>query len=97
MVDTGGYSSALRDKYQFYLLSDIVFEVAGKRISPGSYGCGFLEGSFVLMDLGGNELLRSAVTHDDAMTRPRPLQMVVGKAPDEFRLYLGRDFITIRP
>jgi hypothetical protein len=97
LVDTGGYSSALRDKYQFYLLSDIVFEVAGKRISPGSYGCGFLEGSFVLMDLGGNELLRSAVTHDDAMTRPRPLQMVVGKAPDEFRLYLGRDFVTIRP
>jgi hypothetical protein len=97
MVDTGGYSSALRDKYQFYLLSDTAFAVAGKRFSPGSYGCGFLEGSFVLMDLGGNEVFRSAVTHDNAMTRPRPLQIVAGKAPDEFRLYLGRDFITIQP
>ena len=44
MVDTGGYSSALRDKYQFYLLSDTAFEIEGKKFSPGSYGCGFGQG-----------------------------------------------------
>jgi hypothetical protein len=97
MVDTGGYSSALRDKYQFYLLSDTAFEIEGKNFSPGSYGCGFVQDSLLVMDLSGNELFRKPVTHDASMTRPRPLQMQAGKSPDEFRLYLGRDFVTIRP
>jgi hypothetical protein len=97
MVDTGGYSSAIRDKYQFYLLSDTAFEIEGKKLSPGSYGCGFGQDGLLVMDLGGNELFRKPVTHDPSMTRPRPLQMQAGKSPDEFRLYLGRDFVTIRP
>jgi hypothetical protein len=97
MVDTGGYSSSIRDKYQFYMLSDTAFEIDGKKLSPGSYGCGFGQDGIVVMNLGGNELFHKAVTHDDAMTRPRPLQMQAGKSPDEFRLYLGKDFVTIRP
>jgi hypothetical protein len=97
MVDTGGYSSAIRDKYQFYLLSDTAFEIEGKKFSPGSYGCGFGQDGLLVMDLGGNELFRKPVTPDASMTRPRPLQMQAGKSPDEFRLYLGRDFVTIRP
>ncbi|SRR6266702_3338215 len=97
MVDTGGYSSAIKDKYQFYLLSDTSFEIEGKKFSPGSYGCGFGQDGLLVMDLGGNELLHKPVTHDAAMARPRPLQMQAGKGPDEFRLYLGRDFVTIRP
>jgi len=95
MVDTGGYSTSIRDRYQFYLLSDTSFEVDGKKLSPGAYGCGFVKDGFLVMDLGGNELRSTPVTHDEAMTRPRPLQIQAGKSPDEFRLYLGRDFITI--
>jgi hypothetical protein len=97
VVDTGGYSSAVQQKYQFYLLSDTGFELNGKRFTPGSYGCGFWEKNILVMDLGGNEVYRSPVAHDDAMTRPRPLQIVAGKATDEYRLYLGRDYVTLRP
>ena len=97
MVDTSGYSSAIRNKYQFYILSDTAFEIEGKKFSPGSYGCGFGLDGLLVVDLGGNELFRKPVTHDASMTRPRPLQMQAGKSPDEFRLYLGRDFVTIRP
>jgi hypothetical protein len=97
IVDTSGYSSAIQNKYQFYILSDTAFEIDGKKFSPGSYGCGFGQEGVLVMDLGGNELFRKAVTHDTAMTRPRPLQILASKSPDEFRLYLGRDFVTIRP
>lgn len=96
LVDTGGYSTALRDKYQFYLLTDTAVELGGKKISPGSYGCGFFESKLVVMDLGGNELYRGTVTHDEPMPRPRPLQIVAEKG-NEFRLYLGRDYAVLRP
>jgi hypothetical protein len=98
LVDTGGYSTSVRDRYQFYLLSDTPFEAGGKKLGPGAYGCGFLQdGGLLVMDLGGNELLRAPVTHDTGFARPRPLQIEAGQSSDEFRLYLGRDFITLRP
>ena len=97
LVDTGGYSTSIRNKYQFYLLVDRPIEAGGKRIAPGAYGCGFLpDAGMLVMDLGGNELLRATVTHDAGLTRPRPLQMVAGKVPEEYRLYLGQDFVTIK-
>ena len=95
LVDTGGYSTAIRGKYQFYLLSDTPFEIAGKKLSAGAYGCGFVQDGLLVMDLGGKEIFHAPVTSDAAMTRPRPLEIVAGKGPDEFRLYLGRDFVTI--
>ena len=97
LVDTGGYASSVRNRYQFYLLSDMAFEAGGKRLGAGAYGAGFLpEGGLLVMDLGGKELLRAPLTHDDAMARPRPLQMVPGGGAEEYRLYLGKDFVTVR-
>lgn len=93
MVDTGGYSSGVRDRYQFYILTDVPVEIGGKRLGPGAYGAGFLSGTgFEVMDLGGAELFHAATQHDAAMQRPRPLQVVAG-ANGHFRLYLGRDFV----
>jgi len=93
MVDTGGYSSGLRERYQFYILTDVAVDVGGKRLSPGAYGAGFLaDKGFEVMDLGGAELFHAAVQHDAAMPRPRPLQ-VTASGNGHFRLYLGRDFV----
>jgi len=96
MVDTGGYSSGVRDRYQFYLLTDTAIEVGGKRIVPGAYGGGFLSDGFLLMDLGAHELLRVPVTVDSSMKRPRPLQFVAGPQAGEYRLYLGRSYVTLK-
>ncbi|SFS20545.1 hypothetical protein SAMN05421771_3686 [Granulicella pectinivorans] len=94
LVDTGGYSSAIRDRYQFYLLADTTFEIGGKRLGPGAYGCGFLSDGLLVMDLGGHDVVKTATTKDAGMARPRPLQ-ITGTA-DEARLYLGREYVTIR-
>ena len=97
LVDTGGYSTAIRSRYQFYLLNDTPLDVGGKKISPGAYGCGFVQdGGLLVMDLGGNELLRLPVKHDDDMQHPRPLQMLPGQKPEEVRLYLGRDYVLLQ-
>ncbi|MEO6801791.1 MAG: hypothetical protein ABI197_00955 [Granulicella sp.] len=96
LVDAGGYSSAIRDRYQFYLLADTAIEIGGKRLGPGAYGCGFLRDGMLLMDLGGHDQLKAATANDAGMTRPRPLQILSGKTAEEYRLYLGRDFVVIR-
>jgi hypothetical protein len=97
VVDTSGYSTAQRETYQFYLLTDVALEAGGKRIAPGAYGCGFLaDKGFIVLDLGGNELLHVPITRDAAMARPRPLQMIPGASADAFKLYVGRDFVTLQ-
>lgn len=93
MVDTGGYSSGVRERYQFYILSDVAIEIAGKRLPPGAYGAGFLaDKGFEVMDLGSTEIFHAAVQRDAGLQRPRPLQ-VTSAENGHYRLYLGRDFV----
>lgn len=96
MVDTGGYSSAVRDRYQFYLLTDTAIEIGGKHVAAGAYGAGFVADGFLLMDLGGHELLRLPVTTDAPMKRPRPLQFVAAPQAEEYRLYAGRAYVSLK-
>jgi hypothetical protein len=93
MVDAGGYSSGMREKYQFYILSDVSIDIAGKRLPAGAYGAGFLtDKGLEVMDMGGTELFHAAVKHDAAIQRPRPLQVTDG-GNGRYRLYLGRDYV----
>jgi hypothetical protein len=97
MVDAGGYSSAIRDRYQFYVISDTPIDIGGKRLAAGAYGAGFLETQgLVVMDLGGKELFHTPVLQDAAMKRPRPLQVLAAPSGSEYRMYLGRSYIAFR-
>lgn len=91
LVDTSGYSTGVREKYQFYLVTETAVSVGGQSLAAGSYGAGYLSnGTFTVMDVGGHELLHGAVRTDAELRRPRPLQMVA--TGGEVRLYLGRQY-----
>lgn len=95
MVDAGGYSSGVKERYQFYILSDVALEIGGKRLPAGAYGAGFLsDQGFEVMDLGGTELFHASVQHDSGMKRPRPLQ-VTASGDGRYRLYVGRDYVEL--
>ena len=98
-VDTSGYSSAIQQSYQAYLLTEVPLEIGGKTLVPGAYGIGFLAGDqFVAMDLGGHALLTVASTKDAALARPNPMQIVADPATQgQFRLYSGRSFVSLSP
>lgn len=94
LVDSSGYSTGIREKYQAYLINEVPVEIGGQTLKPGAYGIGFLEGSkFVVMDLGANDVLQVASTKDAEMKRPVPLQFVAGSAAGNYRLYHGRDYV----
>jgi hypothetical protein len=94
LVDASGYASAIREKYQAYLLTEVPLEIGGQTLKPGAYGFGFLEGNkFVVMDIGANDVLQAGSTKDTDMKHPVPFQFVAGKASGAYRLYKGRDYI----
>lgn len=96
LVDTGGYSTSVREKYQFYLITEAPLEADGHHIAPGAYGCGFVGGKFLLMDIGGGDLFQSATKSDAALKRPRPLQVLTGPSDGELKIYVGREFVALK-
>jgi len=97
MVDSSGYSTAIKEKYQAYLLNEVTLEIGGQTLKPGAYGIGFLNGGkFVVMDLGANDVLQAASQRDPEMKRPVPLQVVASATAGSYRLYAGRDYVEFR-
>lgn len=97
LVDTSGYATGLQQKYQGYLLSETALAINGKILPAGAYGFGFVaKDTFVVMDIGGHEVLKVSSEADSTMPRPRPLQIVTGAHTDIYRLYEGRRFVSIR-
>ena len=97
LVDTSGYSSAVQQTYQGYLLNEVHLKIGDKTLPPGAYGFGFVAGDkVVVLDIGGNEVLHATTLHDEHMTRPNPLQIIPeASAPGHYRLYLGRSYVLL--
>jgi len=94
LVDTAGYAADVREKYQGFLITDSPIRIGGFELPVGAYGFGFIsDGKFLVLDLGGKELVSTLVQNDKGLKRPRPLMMSKGGAG--IRLYSGRNFITI--
>jgi hypothetical protein len=94
LVDSSGYASQIRVKYQAYLITEVPIVIAGQALKPGAYGFGFLDNNkFVLMDLGANDILHATSMHDKDIHRPIPLQFMAGGMADHYRLYHGRDYV----
>ena len=94
LVDSSGYSSDIRQKYQGYLITEVALEVGGQKLPAGAYGIGFLAGDkFVAMDLGAHDILEGSSAKDAKIKRPVPLQ-IVGSG-GKYRLYVGRDYVEV--
>jgi hypothetical protein len=97
LVDSSGYSTGIKEKYQGYLLSEVPLEITGQTLKPGAYGFGFLSGGkFVVMDLGANDVLQAASQRDAEMKHPMPLQVLASAMAGSYRLYAGRDCVEFR-
>jgi hypothetical protein len=94
LVDSSGYSSDIRQKYQGYLISEGALDVAGQKLPAGAYGFGFVGGKLVVMDLGAHDVLSIASGKDADLKRPVPLQ-IVGQSGGKYRLYAGRDYVDL--
>jgi hypothetical protein len=97
LVDASGYSSQIQQTYQGYLLNETQLKIGDKTLGPGAYGFGFVAGNrMVVMDIAGNEILHATTARDETLKRPDPLHIIPdASAPGHYRLYLGRNYITL--
>lgn len=94
IVDTSGYSTEVRAKYEGFLITDSSIEIGGETLAVGAYGFGFTDdGKFRVFDVGGNQVLSVASADDRSLRRPRPLLM--SKAADGLQLYSGRSYVVV--
>jgi hypothetical protein len=94
LVDTSGYASDIRAKYEGFLITDSPIKINGSELGTGAYGFGFgNDGKLNILDLAGKEILSVSTTKDDQLRRPRPLMML--KSGNGVRLYSGKDYALI--
>jgi hypothetical protein len=95
LVDSSGYSTAIQQKYQGLLITEVKLKVGDADLTPGQYGFGFIaDNKFVVMDVGNNDVLSVAHQTDAALPRPVPLKMV--EADGAYRLYAGKKWVGIK-
>ena len=94
LVDTTGYSSEIRAKYEGFFITDEAIAVGTGVLGAGAYGFGFTStGQFNIFDVGGAPVMSVAATSDAVQLRPRPLMMTAEKGG--VRLYSGRQYVVI--
>lgn len=94
MVDTAGYSTEVRARYQGFFITDSPINVGGQELGTGAYGFGFADdGHLNILDIGGRQVLSAPATKDTKIQRPRPILITVDSG--EVRFYSGRDYAVI--
>jgi hypothetical protein len=94
LVDTSGYSSGIREKYQGFLITEVKLTIEGSSLPPGQYGFGFKDGKFLVMDVGANDVVNVAAQRDEQLARAVPLKMV--STEGGYKLYAGKNWISLK-
>ncbi|HET7207903.1 MAG TPA: hypothetical protein VFI95_15110 [Terriglobales bacterium] len=94
LVDTSGYSSGVRQKYQGLFITELKLDIEGSELSPGQYGFGFTDDKFVITDVGGHDVLSVPSKTDDQLKRAVPLK--IKQEGDAYRLYAGKKYVTVK-
>jgi hypothetical protein len=106
LVDTSGYASNIRSKYEGFVISDVKFvltysltgggmgSATSVDLPAGAYGFGFTDDLKInIFDVGGKKLHTISVVKDEKLQSPRPL--AITKSGNDIRLYRGRTYTVI--
>jgi hypothetical protein len=94
LVDTSGYASNIRSKYEGFLICDEPVMIGGTELKPGAYGFGFTDNlKMNIFDVGGKPLFSVTAVKDDQFQGPRPLSMI--QSGKDLRLYRGRIYVVV--
>ncbi len=94
LVDTSGYASDIRAKYEGFIITDDVVMIGGVEVKSGAYGFGFTKDSKMnVLDIGGKTLHSVAAKRDEKLQSPKPLAIV--QSGKELRLYHGKEYVLI--
>ena len=94
LVDTSGYSTAIAEKYQGFLITETKLSFDGANLDPGQYGFGFKDDKFTVMNVAATDVFSIASQNDDQAKHPVPLKFEKDGAG--YRLYAGRKYVIVK-
>jgi hypothetical protein len=95
LVDASGYSTAIQQKYQGMLITEVKLNIGGSSLSPGQYGFGFAaDGKFVVMDVANNDVFSVAWQNDASVQHAVPLKLV--EDGSRYKLYAGKKWVALQ-
>jgi hypothetical protein len=94
MVDTSGYSTAIQNKYQGFLITETKVTFDGNTLEPGQYGFGFKDGKFLVMNVAATDMFSVSTKADDQLKHPVPLMLE--NDGDGYRLYAGKNYVAFK-
>jgi len=95
LVDASGYSTAIQQKYQGLLITEVKLNIGGSSLPPGQYGFGFTaEGKFIVMDVANSDVLSVPSQADSAMQHAVPLKLEADG--DGYKLYAGKKWVGMK-
>lgn len=94
LVDTSGYSTAIAEKYQGFLITETKLTFDGATLDAGQYGFGFKDGKFLVMNVASTDLFSIPSQQDSKLTHPVPLKLEKDGAG--YRLYAGRNYVVVK-
>ena len=93
LVDTSGYSSDVKAKYNGFFITEKTLKLGSSTLQPGQYGMGYTaDGKFHILNVAGDELLVADITTDEKLARPQPLKIVMDGSTA--KLYLGKKYVS---
>lgn len=94
LVDTSGYSTAIQEKYQGFLITETRLSFEGATLDPGAYGFGFKDGKFMVMNVASTDMLSVATKNDEQLKHAVPLKLE--KDGEAYRLYAGKNYVVVK-
>ncbi|MFY9561043.1 MAG: hypothetical protein WAQ52_12490 [Terriglobales bacterium] len=94
LVDTSGYSTAIQEKYQGFLITEAKLTFDGATLDPGAYGFGFKDGKFLVMNVASTDLLSVPSQTDEQIKHAVPLKLE--KDGEGYRLYAGKKYVALK-
>lgn len=94
LVDTSGYATDVKQKYQGFFITEVKVSIEGTDLAPGEYGFGFVGDKFLITDVGANDLFSVAAKTDDKLRPAVPLKIV--EDGGAYKLYAGKKWVSLK-
>jgi hypothetical protein len=96
ILDSSGHATNPDTGHLACILTEVPLAINKYRVGPGVYEVGLdSRHHFVIMDIAAQRIFAADSRHDLTLSRPRPLQIISASWAGGYRLYLGRDYVSI--
>ena len=94
LVDTSGYATDVKQKYQGFFITEVKLSIEGSNLPPGEYGFGFVGDKFLITDVGANDVFGVSAMQDDKLRPAVPLKIV--EDGGAYKLYAGKKWVSMQ-